>query len=54
MVKHLHLLNYLTSENFKSTITNLKSININKFDNDDTKRIIQKKIMLIKNEETKI
>ncbi len=52
MVKNLHLLNYLTSQNFKSTITNLKSININKFDNDDTKRIIQKKIMSIKNEET--
>ena len=52
MVKHLHLLNYLTSENFKSTITNLKSININKCENEDTKRIIQKKILSIKNEET--
>lgn len=50
MVKNLTLLNYLTSDEFKPTITNLKQMHINKID-PISKRIIQKKIISIKNEE---
>ena len=50
MVKNLHLLSYLTSEEFKPTITNLKSMNINKLDL-NLKRTIQKKILSIKNDD---
>lgn len=47
MTKNVNLLNYLTSEDFKSTISKLKKMNINKLDI-DIKRIIQKKIIAIK------
>ena len=48
MVKNLYLLNYLISDDFKPTILNLKSLNINLLDN-NIKPIIQKKILSIKN-----
>jgi hypothetical protein len=50
MVKNLHLLTYLTSEEFKPTITDFKTMDINKLDL-NLKRTIQKKILSIKSDD---
>ena len=47
MTKDIKLLNYLSSNNFKSTIVKMKKIELNKM-NRETKNVIQKKINSIK------
>lgn len=47
MTKDIKLLNYLSSNNFKSTIVKMKKIELSKM-NRETKNIIQKKINSIK------
>ena len=48
MTKNVKLLNYLTSEQFHSTISKMNNLNVNKFDR-ETQRQIQNKINAIKN-----
>lgn len=50
MTKHVHLYNYLMSDDFKPVVTQMKSLEVNKLD-DETKRTIQKKIIKIKAEQ---
>lgn len=49
MTKNVHLYNYLMSDDFKPVVTQMKSLEVNKLD-DETKRTIQKKIIKIKAE----